>query len=385
LPPAEPDPAAVTSGCTAAALDGLVLGEADAAALGVAAGPLRLRRAWPDGPGRLTCEHLAADGALLAGQTGADLARIVEQTRRRGPAALLDAPAPLLLQARGADRRLDALGAVLAEPGAQLLVHRAERRAVVRTNGTYVKVVRPKRGERLARTARAAERAARDAPFATAAVVAARPEAGVVRFAALSGRTLHDALPTADAAAAAGAAGAALRGLHDLPAPAGVPLHDGAAAAGELERWSGALRAHARPGSPAGALADAVAERAPEVGDRLRALRAETGLVHRDLHDKQVLVGAGGAVGLLDFDTLAAGDAALDLANLLVHLDLRALQGHCSADAARAAREAVLAAYAPSEALAGRAAVYAAATRLRLVCVYAFRPVRPGVLDGLLD
>jgi len=64
---------------------------------------------------------------------------------------------------------------------------------------------------------------------------------------------------------------------------------------------------------------------------------------HRDLHDGQLLLTPHG-VALLDFDLLCAGDAALDPANLLAHLHLRALQGEEGADenAAHACGEALL-------------------------------------------
>ncbi len=50
-------------------------------------------------------------------------------------------------------------------------------------------------------------------------------------------------------------------------------------------------------------------------------------LLHRDFFDKQVVVDADGRPGLLDFDTLAAGEAAVDVANMLVHLELRRCSG----------------------------------------------------------
>ena len=78
--------------------------------------------------------------------------------------------------------------------------------------------------------------------------------------------------------------------------------------------------------------------------------------------------------GLLDFDTIAAGDPALDLGNLLVHLELRAHQDVLSARAALDFGDALLAGYGASAALRRRLAPYASATRIRLACVYAFRP-----------
>ncbi len=63
-------------------------------------------------------------------------------------------------------------------------------------------------------------------------------------------------------------------------------------------------------------------------------------MLHRDLHDKQVVVGA--HIGLLDLDTLAVGERALDLANALAHLELRVDQGLMTAAAAGVARRAFL-------------------------------------------
>jgi Ser/Thr protein kinase RdoA (MazF antagonist) len=105
---------------------------------------------------------------------------------------------------------------------------------------------------------------------------------------------------------------------------------------------------------------------------------------HRDLHDKQIFLDGGPSVGLLDFDTLAAAEPALDLANLLVHLELRALQGNC--DQAWAARMAkgLLEGYGRRWPGEDRLSAYADATRVRLACVYAFRPRWSGVGEALL-
>lgn len=55
------------------------------------------------------------------------------------------------------------------------------------------------------------------------------------------------------------------------------------------------------------------------------------GLTHRDLHDGQFIV-ADKRVSLLDFDLICIADVALDAANLLVHMKLRALQGRSTVD-----------------------------------------------------
>ncbi|MDP9398929.1 MAG: phosphotransferase, partial [Actinomycetota bacterium] len=115
-----------------------------------------------------------------------------------------------------------------------------------------------------------------------------------------------------------------------------------------------------------------------ELGAALGGPPARPTLLHRDLHDKQVLVGAGASgapsLGILDADLAAIGEPALDLANLLVHLDLRAAQGTVPVATAQACVEAVLAGYDPDDEVRRRLPAYALATRLRLLGVYAFRP-----------
>ena len=113
---------------------------------------LRLRRAWPRGPGHLLLEYRDGDSSV-AGQWFADsdrLRAVAEQTARVSPEGVRScAGAGVLLQRRGADRRLPALTDALADGAATLVVHRPERRAVVRRTRssatTYVKMVRPGR------------------------------------------------------------------------------------------------------------------------------------------------------------------------------------------------------------------------------------------------
>jgi hypothetical protein len=340
---------------------------------------LTLRRAWPRGAGHLLLDY--GDGeASVAGQWFADRCRlqaVAGETAAGDPGAVAwDPDVGVMLQRRGVDRRLPVLADVLADGAAALVVHRPERRAVVRCTApdatTYVKVVRPGRA----------------LPGATAlpglrvpAVVAAVPHRGLVEHAELAGRTLHDLLggaasgpgSAAVAVAAFSAAGRAVRALHTSPPPQGASVHRPDDEAAVTARWVHDVIAHGVLDGDDRARAVGALERV-QAGLGALAPPPALALLHRDLHDKQVLVAAGEDAGLLDLDTLAAGDPALDVANLLVHLELRVSQSHCRAEVAAAAGDAFVAAYRPASALAQRLGAYAAAARLRLACVYAFRP-----------
>lgn len=320
---------------------------------------LQLRRAWPRDPSHLLLDLASPNGPPVAGQWFADHDRADAVAARTGAPAMADRG--VVLQPGGADRRLPVLAALLREPGAVLVAHRPERRAVVRRpDGAYSKVVRP---GHIAAAVRAA-RAARGIGLRVPEIIGVDEQAGFFTTAPLPGRTLH-ALLAAHApgvVTAARAVGTALAVLHAAPVPVGAPMHDGAAELAVLRRWERLAQTH-------GVLSDVPVGDCGLLQPSLPLVR-----VHRDLHDKQVLVADDGTVGMLDFDLAAAGEAALDLANLLVHLELRGLQDICGPDLARAAGLAVLDGYAPSDAVLARMPVYDAAARRRLAAVYAWRP-----------
>lgn len=317
-----------------------------------------LRRAWPRSADHLLLDLRGPAGEPVAAQWLAEPGRAGEVARRTGAGAR--AVGRVLLQPAGADRRLPALADLVRAPGAALVAHRPERRAVVRrADGAYAKVVRPERTLELARAARTAGATGLRVPR----VLDVDVPAGVVTTAALPGRTLHDLLG-ADSPAVLPAArevGRALAALHASPLQPGATVHDGAAESQVLRRWTGLARSHGVGGVVAdvAALLDPPAPLVP---------------VHRDLHDKQLLVDEDGSIGVLDFDLAAAGEAALDLANLLVHLELRAHQRVCSAALAAAAAAAVLDGYRPGPDVVARLGAYDEVARRRLVAVYAFRP-----------
>ena len=340
---------------------------------------LHLRRAWPRRPGHLLLDYRDGDSSV-AGQWFADADRlraVAEQTASVSPDAVrCHAEAGVLLQRRGADRRLPALTDAVADRAATLVVHRPERRAVVRRtrygNTTYIKMFRP--GRALPGSA--------ELPGVRVPVsLAAAPHRGMVEHAELTGRALHHLLGEARfgsdrtdrVSRAFGAVGRTVRALHDATPPAGLPIHHADGEVAITARWVDQALAH-------GVLEPLDRVRATDaleaLGTALGGLASppELTLVHRDLHDKQILVTDEDDAGLLDLDTLAVGDPAIDVANLLVHLELRMMQAHCRSEVAGVAGDAFLEAYRPDRDLRRRIDAYAGATRLRLACVYAFRP-----------
>jgi aminoglycoside phosphotransferase (APT) family kinase protein len=96
---------------------------------------------------------------------------------------------------------------------------------------------------------------------------------------------------------------------------------------------------------------------------------------HGDLHDKQIFtVDPGAPLGLLDFDEACRAEAAADLGNIAVHLQLRLHQHRLTAERYQTARRHVIATAEELHVTPARFDAYAAATRLRLGCLYSFRP-----------
>lgn len=363
---------------------------AEALADALAAQGHALRAVLPRSAHRLLVVGTDRDGAVLAGHwdagpatppaRGAGARTDGDPAHARGPVPV--AGGALVLQPGGADPRLPGLAARV-RGGATLVAHRSGRRGVVRDpSGTYTKVTRAGREP--------ADVAVPPAAFATPEVV--HRGDGWVTTVALPGRTLHELLrdpatPDAVLDAAGRAVGRGLRRLQDAPPSPGVAQHDAAAEVAVVARWWGLAAAH---GATTAADADAVVRRVRAT--LAAAPAAPRVLTHRDLHDKQLLVHVDGAaehgegvrVGLLDLDLAAVAPSALDLANLLVHLELRAHQGVCPPARAAGVARAVLDGYGDGDGPdPGALRAWAVAARARLAAVYAFRPA-PGDVPGAL-
>jgi len=325
---------------------------------------LELLRAWPRDENHLLIEA-GRGGSPVAGQWFSSAARAAAVAAKTRGAEQVGR---VVLQPRGADRRLPGLMPLLRRRGAELVAHRPEKRAVVRLAPSfpgagpaeYAKVVRPDALGKLAQTAATAAAL----PVRTPAVVRTEPDVGSVVTTALPGRTLYELLATPAAIDGCRAAGRALAAVHRAAVPPGARRHDDEDERAVLCRWSQLAQLHGV--TPAFDV--------PEIdpADEGHSDSAKLALVHRDFHDKQVVVDEDGDVGVLDFDLLAAGPPMVDLANLLVHLDLRALQG-LVADAAPL-RTAVLEGYQPSGGQLRQLPRRERSTWQRLAAVYAFRP-----------
>ncbi|MCP5037468.1 MAG: aminoglycoside phosphotransferase family protein, partial [Rhodobacteraceae bacterium] len=348
---------------------------ADLERLGLPPGPLKLRRAWPRGPGQLALEYTTGNGGIIAGQwfdEAGQLERVAQAGPKPAAAVTSIAGMKVFLHAEGADRRLPGLAQLLAQPETQLLVHRSERRAVVRLKMPaglrYAKVVRPKRTQALAAAGSVARNLAQRGGFAIPELLETDVETGLTVWSELPGVSLHELLGRDRLISATRAMGRTLRALHDTSPPANIPTHSAADEIGVLQHWLTRLEAFAPD------LGGQIRAVAPRVFEALAAASSPSVPLHRDFYDKQLLIDAEGRTGLLDFDTLAMGEAALDLANALVHFELRTLQGNCSPERATRAVIALLQGYQLTPSVYRRFYAYVNATRLRLACVYAFRP-----------
>ncbi len=339
----------------------------DSLSLSLAARDLRLVRGWPRDEQHLLFEAIGPQGTV-AGQWFASAARAAHVVSKTPGAEQVGT---VVLQPKGADRRLPFLPQYLNLPGTVLIAHRPERRAVFsltrgagpRAQVMFTKVVRRDKVEGLARSARLAAAL----PLRTPDVLAVNEAQGSVTTAMLTGAPLHELLGQNDSIEACLAAGTALAQLHRVPPPHGLVRHGPDEERRTAGRWKHLARSHGLPL----AFSDSAGPRAELSGIEVPV--DQLTLIHRDFHDKQILIDSWGGAGVLDFDLMAVGDPMLDLANLLVHLELRALQGVVP-DAAPL-QSAVLNGYQPTPDQLRRVPQYERTTWDRLAGVYAFRSV----------
>jgi len=284
------------------------------------------------------------------------------------------------------DRRLPGLGPALAD-GGRLVAYRVGRRAVVGDRGRWVKVVRPSRLVDLVATHARLDTALGPVGVETPRVLA-QDDDGRLELSTVSGESLHQFLRTygprprsqangdspVDQALTEVARG--LAALHRLPVEGPAPLVS-SAASDSLQRAIGW-----------------VARVEPATVDRLWSVAATlpqpsgggpTSMIHGDLHDKNVFVGSDGRVGLIDLDGVGHGSSVDDVANLAVHLELRAMQAGLDRSIGRTWSQCLTDAYARLRPFdADDLGIRRRHIWFRLACLYRFR--RPGreLTDRLL-
>lgn len=301
-----------------------------------------LRRAWPDhrgsSPATASIECVDGKGRLRAGHVTAN-----------GGLELL----PYAM-----DPELPALSERLT--GA-LVVHRSGRRAVIMEDTRVRKIVRPRKAASLVRAHTTAASVLRITGLRTPRILG---DDDVVDLELLPGRSL-------DELGDAGLLG--WRRLTDCwahlaDAETDLPAHGPRQETEVLRRWFASAHRYG--------VIDQSELLREQVVDTCLRLREDDGghvVAHGDLHDGQLLWD-GRDLSLLDLDTAAMAEAALDLGNLWAHTDLMAVRGRlCPASHARV-RDLLddLARRLPTT--TERLEAHYRSSALRLVFVHAFRP-----------
>lgn len=231
-----------------------------------------------------------------------------------------------------------------------------------------------------------------DASLRVPALLSLDPQRRCLLQAAAQGRMLAELRPGAALDAALQRVGQALAQLHAVPLDSWCePRHEAGGESGiplTAARLDSQIATLMRPHPELLALArPALRSRIGALLHQMRRLAERPSaawqpvLLHRDLHPRQLFVPAdpGDPVELIDWDLAGPGDPALDLANLLMHLELRwpeaaptagaaLLAGYGMAHASCHARHTSHTGHTGMVALAARLPLYRAFFHLRRAC-----------------
>jgi hypothetical protein len=272
-------------------------------------------------------------------------------------------------------------------PKGETVVHRAHKRAVLHVGDTYIKVFRPDQSEAATVNHVLATTPLADGRFRMPLMTAARPD--VLVFSRVAGRPYyelgqdHATVPDELFAglwadwSQAWAETVARAGSSDFRTSLEqLPLHDAGEELVKLRRWIDHWLLHSEGIPEAAQGRAALLAQADDITAALLAGPSDPlGWAHGDLHDKQILgTDDAGTPGLLDFDEACRAEAALDLANLDVHLELRRRQNLLSGQRFAIAHASIVFAASRLHVNPDRFEAYAASARLRLACMYSFRP-----------
>lgn len=331
----------------------------------------QIHRAWPAfTPGDYVLEVLAP------GQPGVRGARL-----RGGRFELLPDDDPGLPALRAEARH------------GEIVSHRPHIRAVIRAETCYIKVFRP--GDAVVPAERCTQTGYLLDPrnFASPRILRSSPD--VIAFSPIFGRTLgaiaEDRLRVKDESFARlwqkwrHAWTAQVADSAGTSCLAALPVHSPEVEVADLWRWVNRWLRHYENVPEAATQGDALQARADDVTQNLlRAAPDPLVWAHGDLHDKQILAVAGPSpLGLLDFDDSAQAEAALDLANLDVHLELHTRRNRLTPERYRTAHTQILAAADELHVSRDRFNAYSDGVWLRLAC--SPLPVRSAMALAVLD
>lgn len=271
--------------------------------------------------------------------------------------------APETFQIDRADPRRDPALPALKEASKRgtLTNYRVGRRAVIATGSTFLKVVRAKRMAGLVERHRLMESVASEL---CGSHIRELNFAGTIEVWPAEGLSLSLMLQRSTAAVTSRAVRSVARALVQLH---GATLQVPAAAIepAPAGRWLEVLtRAEGHPPREFVTVSSLLPSMPPS-GNRC--------LAHGDLHDKNIFV-SGDTAQLIDLDGLGQGFGEDDVANLAVHIELRALQRRLPMERALGLKELLIDSYAAQTTLDDdRLLASMAHTWFRLACIYRYR------------
>ncbi|MFF2246690.1 phosphotransferase [Arthrobacter sp. NPDC058130] len=316
----------------------------------------QIRRAWPD---KTVGDYISE--VIAPGQAG-----VRGGVLRAGAFELLPEDDPALPSLRAEARH------------GELVSYRPHMRAVIRTDAGYIKVFLP--GGAIVPAERCTQTEILLDPGTFTAPRVLRNSPDVILFSAVPGRTLGDLGDDTAGISDEGFDRLWEKWQHAWTAQVGssaghaalaaLPLRSPEVEVADLRRWMNRWLRHHNDIPEAASKGATLSARADQVTQNLlRTAPDPLVWAHGDLHDKQILAVEGPSpLGLLDFDDTAQAEAALDLANLDVHLELHARRQRIPLHRYLAAHTRILAAAEELHVSPDRFHAYSDGSWLRLAC-----------------
>ncbi|MDQ0819332.1 aminoglycoside/choline kinase family phosphotransferase [Arthrobacter sp. V4I6] len=278
----------------------------------------------------------------------------------------------------------------------EIIAYRPYMRAIIRADGRYIKIFRPGSAVVPAERCTQMDDLLDAGAFTAPEVLQSSPDTLV--FKALSGPTLgevgEDHVTVGEAAFAGMWAEWSDAWLAQLAAASDatrrkvlgtLPVHSSEAEAADVARWLKRWLRHTEDVPALASQREALRATAEHITTNLLGTEPDPlGWAHGDLHDRQIIArNARSPFGLLDFDDAAQSEAARDLANLDVHLELRVRRNSLTPARYVKAHTAVLAVAEQLQVSPRRLEAYSDASWLRLAC--SSLPSRSNLATAVLD